>query len=79
MMQDSFLDLVRNELSNSTMPIEDAVSAMFFGIRDDGKCLINFLDSSYTNNGIIKLDNSLFGTYEYAGSKAGISSILSTS
>lgn len=79
MLQDDFLDLVRNELSNSSLMIEDAVSAMFSNVRDDGKCLVNFLDASYTNNGIIKLDNSLFGTYAYSGSKVGISSILSTS
>ena len=79
MLQDDFLDLVRNELSNSSLMIEDAVSAMFSNVRDDGKCLVNFLDASYTNNGIIKLDNSLFCTYSYSGSKVGISSILSTS
>ena len=38
---------------------------MFGGIRSDGKCLINFTDISYTNDGIVKIDNNYVNTYEY--------------
>ena len=71
----TFLDMSRKWLSNPNIDIETAISSMFNGIREDSQCYINFTDISYTNNGIVKIDNEFVNTYIYDDSKTAISSV----
>ena len=46
-------------------PVSSAVSAKFDSINDDGHTRINFLDVTYMNNGIVKIDNEFIKTRPY--------------
>ena len=44
--------------------IGSLVSAMFGDVRDDNECHLVFNDITYTNNGIVKIDNEFICTYD---------------
>jgi hypothetical protein len=49
--------------------IEDAVKAKFEDINEDGSTRINFLDVTYMNNGIVKIDDEFIRTRTYKSSE----------
>jgi len=45
--------------------IEDAVSSKFGDINSTGSTRINFLDVTYMNNGVVKIDDEFIKTRSY--------------
>lgn len=63
MASDDFVSIV------GANTIEDAVIQKFNDINSTGSTRINFLDVTYMNNGIVKIDNEFIKTETYVDSK----------
>jgi len=62
------------DIVNPSYSVSQAVSCKFFDIREDARCRINFNDSVYMNNGVIKIDHEYVGI-RVDGDISGVSSL----
>lgn len=72
------LDLTTKQFNSIVNPdgsINENVKAKFNSITDKASCEIQFNDSVYTNDGVIKIDNNYVGCYAVSSYLSGISSI----